>query len=211
MGIDPAEMEPVPRMDLNATQRLVMEDRLRTIGKRVLGVQAGSGPVTRWPPRPDVKGLSAKQWAAFMEVLLDTGDADAIVLQGSGRERAIAESVIRATSARFRSRIHDWTGRFSLDELLHVMSGYRALLSVDTGPAHMAASVGCPVLAVFGPTDPCAYRMRGSSPVEVVLGKASCQFCGGTDRFKRCRENRCLSDLPLSALLDGWNALRARL
>jgi len=211
LAIDPAELELAPRMDLDTAKRLAMKERLERVGKRLIGIQAGSGPITRWPPRPDVKGLSAKQWADFAAALLDADEADAIVLQGGPRERKIAAAIIQCAPDRIRGRLHDWTGRFSLDELAHVMSGYRALLSVDTGPAHLAAAAGCPVLAIFGPTDPRAYRMRGSRPVEVVLGRAPCQFCGGTDQFKRCRDNRCLGDIPLASLVNGWNMLRDNL
>jgi ADP-heptose:LPS heptosyltransferase len=211
LGVDPVELEPAPRMELDGAKLQAMRDRLEKIGRRVIGIQAGSGPITRWPPRPDVKGLSAKQWAGFAATLLEAGEADAIVLQGGAREKRIAEAIRDAAPDRIRPRLHDWTGQFSLDQLMHVMAGYRALLSVDTGPAHLAAAAGCPVLAVFGPTDPRAYRMRGSRPVEVVLGTAPCQFCGGTERFKRCRDNLCLGAVSLNALMNGWKTLRARL
>jgi heptosyltransferase-1 len=48
----------------------------------------------------------------------------------------------------------DWSGRTSIAELVDVIGALDALVTVDSGPMHIAAAVGTPVVAVFGPTDP---------------------------------------------------------
>ena len=59
-------------------------------------------------------------------------------------------------------------GPTSLEDLLALLAGARAFLGHDSGPAHLAAALGTPTLAVFGPTDPSHWGPRGRGRVEVV-------------------------------------------
>lgn len=206
LGIDAGSAEPWPRLDVSAERRARMAELLAPLG-RVVGVQVGSGPVSKWPRRFDVKGLSPEQWAGLVLHLLESGEADAVVFQGTKAERPLVDAVLALLGAEARGRAHDWTGRFEMQDVMALMKCYRALVSVDTGPAHVAAAIGCPLLVFFGPSDPREYLMRGASSVSMVLGSAPCQFCAGTEMFKRCRRNRCLRDLDADALWHGWRRL----
>jgi len=48
-----------------------------------------------------------------------------------------------------------------LAELARVLAGCRLFVGNDSGPAHLAAAVGTPVVALFGPTDPAQWAPRG--------------------------------------------------
>ncbi|GAB6057300.1 glycosyltransferase family 9 protein [Desulfonatronum parangueonense] len=50
------------------------------------------------------------------------------------------------------------TGKTSLRELLPLLAGARLVVGNDSGPLHLAAALGVPTLALFGPTDPARYR-----------------------------------------------------
>lgn len=82
-----------------------------------------------------------------------------------------------------------------------------AAISIDTGPGHLAAAVGCPLVSVFGPSDPKLFLPRGPGRVELVLGSAPCQFCLGTPRFDACRDNLCLNRLETGTLMAAWRRL----
>ncbi len=46
------------------------------------------------------------------------------------------------------------------------------MVSVDTGPAHASAALGCPTLALFGKSDPLLYRPGGvTTPAVALTGK----------------------------------------
>lgn len=64
------------------------------------------------------------------------------------------------------ARIHPPVG---LRDLAALYAGVRLFVGNDSGPAHLAAAVGCPTIAVFGPTDPRIWAPRGSR-VAVVAG-----------------------------------------
>lgn len=53
-----------------------------------------------------------------------------------------------------RGAVHNLCGKTSLVELGGVLQGMDLVITVDSGPMHMAAALGIPTLAVFGPTDP---------------------------------------------------------
>ena len=204
-------VEPFPRLEVPEAAVAAATQRIETLGARVVGVQCGSGPVNkRWRKRPDVKGMSVAQWVAIVTHILESGDTDAVVFHGTAHERERVQPVIRALPASLRKRAHDWTGRTGLGELMALMKTYQAFVSVDTGPAHMAAAVGCPLLVFFGPSDPEAYLMQGSGVVQLVEGTASCQYCDGTPRFKTCKDNVCMQRITTQQMVDGWQRLQAR-
>jgi heptosyltransferase-2 len=79
----------------------------------------------------------------------------------------------------------------------------RVVISNDSAPVHLAAGVGTPVVAIFGPTVPAfGFAPRGPEDVVVELSGLSCRPCaihGG----KRCpiRTFECMRALPPSAVL----------
>ena len=66
---------------------------------------------------------------------------------------------------RFGSRVVEAP---SLEEVVHLLAGARAYLGNDAGVTHLAAAVGAPTVAVFGPTDPARWGPRGWGPIEIV-------------------------------------------
>lgn len=207
-GIPVAGYEPLPRLDVTPASLEAARARLAPLGRRVLAVQAGSSLTNRWFRRmPNLKGLAPAQWATLIARILNEGDADAAIFHGGAPEGREAQAIIAAAPAELRPRLHDWTGRAPLGELPALFAAHHAVLSVDTGPAHIAAAVGAPLLVVFGPTDPRLFAPRGAGRIEIVLGSAPCQFCHNTPLIERCRANVCLTSLPAERLWQSWRRL----
>jgi heptosyltransferase-1 len=74
----------------------------------------------------------------------------------------------------------------SLDGLLTALARARAVVGVDSGPLHLAAAIGTPGVALYGPTDP-ARTGPWSDAIEVLASMLSCRPCGA---------RRCPSPLP---------------
>lgn len=198
-----------PTLTVPASRLTTAEGLLAPLGRRVVAVQAGSSLTHRWLRRqPNLKGLEAGQWARLLTRMLGDDEADAVVLLGSAPEGREARAIRALVPAGLIHRVHDWTGKVGLADLPAVLARCTAVLSVDTGPAHIAAAVGTPLLALFGPTDPRRFLARGPGRIELLLGSAPCQFCHGTRLFRTCRENRCLSELDDAAIHAAWERLR---
>jgi len=212
MGCDMDAYERFPVLEIEAQAREQARGRVTAIGERVVGIQMGSQRTNAvWPliPRPHLKALSVEQWMALVQRLLDEGHADAIVFLGSPREQKTVRAVLGKLPSSARSRCHDFTS-VGLSLLPAVLSQLEALLSVDTGPAHIAAAVGCPLLVFFGPTDPAVFQPRGSGPIELLVGSAPCQFCHDTPQYGVCRDNVCLNELKDEQLWEAWLRLHDR-
>jgi len=209
-GFPVDDYDPLPRLQVTEAARSQAVTRLAPLGQRVVALQAGSSLTHRWFRRqPNLKGLTPTQWSAFIEHLFTHDLADAVVLHGSKPEHRDAQAIIAAVTPAKRSRLHDWTGHVPLTELPSILATSYATVSVDTGPAHIAAAVGCPLVVIFGPTDPAMFAPRGPGPIETILGSAPCQFCHGTKQFKRCQVNVCLNTLPLAHLTSAFDRLVA--
>jgi len=209
-GYDVNGYEDRPRLDVPAPNLAMAQARLAPLGKRVIAVQAGSSLTHRWfRKQPNLKGIPAERWAALITGIITRGEADAAVLHGSAPEGREARAIRAALPAEIRGKVHDWTGKAPLGELPALFAAHSALLSVDTGPAHIAAAVGCPLLVLFGPSDPAKWLPRGPGKVVPMVGSAPCQFCMDTSLFKKCRANVCLTSVTAATYDRAWQRLIA--
>lgn len=207
-GFSTADFDPAPRLVVSDQHLAAARTRVGALGTRVIALQAGSSLTHRWlRKQPNLKGLTPQQWSAFLARLFSDHHIDAAVLHGSAPEGREARAIRAALDPRWHARVHDWTGQVPLGELPAILAASQATVSVDTGPAHIAAAVGCPLLVLFGPTDPAVFAPRGPGRVEVLLGSAPCQFCHGKKLFKTCRANICLTTMTTETLLAGWKRL----
>ena len=69
-------------------------------------------------------------------------------------------------------------GILTLSELAAFLEKASCLITVDTGPLHIAQAVGCRTVAVFGPTDPMVWGPRGENDV-ILFHKTDCSPCWG--------------------------------
>ncbi len=110
-------------------------------------------------PRPRIGLLPCsrrveKNWpvAKFAEAaraIREQCDASFVVLGGKADAASCAE-----LTAAIGADAHNWCGKTSLLELGGLIRELDVLITVDSGPMHIAAAVGTPTVAVFGPTDP---------------------------------------------------------
>lgn len=82
-------------------------------------------------------------------------------------------------------------GKLTLSELILFLRASLCLVTVDTGPMHIAAVAGCPTVAVFGPTDPVVWGPRGKEDV-VLYKNPGCSPCWGKGK---CAETECMANI----------------
>ena len=137
-------------------------------------------PFSRWP---------SKNWpvASFVQTgrdLQEQVNASIFLIGGAAEAAACAEM-----EKEFKGCVINLAGKLSLPQLGGVLQAMRLVIANDSGPMHMAASLGTPVLAVFGPTDKKRTGPYGEGH-RVAAGNLCCQPCFA----KRCRfqDGACL-------------------
>lgn len=100
----------------------------------------------------------------------------------------------------------DLGGRTTFPELASVLAGACALVAADTGPAHLAAAVGTPVVSLFAPLAP-AGRWAPYGVPTVILGdqRAPCRMTeAGTCQVAG---HPCLSSVPSTRVVEAVDHL----
>jgi heptosyltransferase-1 len=143
-------------------------------------------PGARW----ESKLWPAASWARLVD-WLSREKGLSVILTGSAGDRPRAEAIL----ARATAPVLNLAGRTSLGELASVLKQAVLAVTTDTGPMHLAAALGRPVVALFGPTAPWRTGPFGAGH-EIVRLALGCSPC-----FKRrCPEPRCLTELPPEAV-----------
>ena len=186
LGLDPENL--VVKFPIDIPSSTVPEDvrrelRLRS-GDRFAIVNPGAAwSNKRWPP---------ERFGRLAEELASRHGLRSTVLWGPG-ERSLAQAVVSASKG---SAIV--APETTLGDLLALARAADVMISGDTGPLHLAAAVGTPVVALFGPTDP--LRNGPWSASDVSLSRYTRCVC---HYQRRCtRETPCLFDIGIDDVLD---------
>jgi ADP-heptose:LPS heptosyltransferase len=125
-----------------------------------------------------------------------------VVVTGTESEFAVAEKVSGNIAV-------DLAGLTSLRELAAVFAAAQVVIAPNTGPAHLAAAVGAPVVSLFAPVVPAAQWKPFGVPI-VVLGdqNAPCRL----SRARSCPVpgHPCLDGITDTELLEAINQLGGR-
>ncbi len=141
LGIeDPRPRHVFPRDD---AAEAFADALVRELGERPILVNLGATkPANRWPPERFGELASRLAQEFELPVCLTGGDAD------RDAERIAIETAGRAP------HVKSLIGKTSLRELAALCARARLVVACDTGPMHIAAACGAPVIALFGPADP---------------------------------------------------------
>ncbi len=99
-----------------------------------------------------------------------------VVLIGGQQDMLLGQQILNRTT----HKPENLMGKTSLSQLVAIMKQSQLLIGNDGGPMHMAAAVGCPVVGLFGPTDPAVWGPRGTK-VRVIYKGVDCEKCFYTE------------------------------
>jgi heptosyltransferase II len=196
LGADTASREPrmtAPKPDADSRRRV--RDLLRECGagedRPRIGVHLGAayGPAKVWSRDRVVEFCRQAPARGVIPVLL-----------GAPSDAPAAADVLRQVGA------VSLVGRDNPDLLPAVLTEIAALVSGDTGVAHLAAALGTPVVALFGPTDPALSAPLGG--VAMMRHPVPCAPCF----YRACPiDHPCMRGIRADAVGDEIAALLARI
>lgn len=163
----------------------------RRAGRDPVVLHPGTGwAVKNWPPA---------RWGALAAALATTVGRVPVVT-GTAGERGLIRSVVEASGG----RAVGLGGRLGLGGLAAFLRRARLVVASDSGPVHLAAMLGAPVVALFGPGDPSrSAPWRPRSPVRVVRVELPCSPCRELERppCGAVREPACMFGIGVDQVL----------
>ncbi len=157
-----------------------------------LGINAGAeyGPAKRWP---------SARFAAVARTLADKLHCGLAIFGGSG-DAALAMELQSAIGDR-AAPIRNLAGRTTLRELMAALNSCRVLLTNDTGPMHVAAALGTPVVAIFGSTSPALTGpgLPGDPRHRLLQADVACAPCF----LRECPiDFRCMNGVAVAQVVE---------
>ena len=147
-----------------------------------------------------------KRWdianfAAVIEQIARLTPDVRIVLTGSSNELALVDALPTSLP------IINLVGKTSILQLGALLERCEMCLTCDSGPMHIAAAVGTPTVALFGPTDPVRHRPY-SNGHEVVEKSVSCRPCYKRTCQRQDTLHLCMKEISIGEVV---NALEIKL
>ena len=201
LGVTPvADLAPVsvPTSveEESAVDRLLAEAGIRP-GERIAIVHPGtSGNVIlrRWPE---------ERFAGVADYLAQQGFK--VMLTGIRAEADIVKLVEQSMT----QSAYNAVGRLSLGELLALLRRASLVLSNDTGPIHLAAAQGAPVIGLYGPNTPAIYGPRGEHSLAFYLGLpcSPCMTNANEKDSSDCRNNICMTLMSVEQVITSLSLI----
>jgi heptosyltransferase II len=174
----------VPAAGVQEAERLLREAGWDTPGPiAVCAPGAAYGTAKQWLP---------EHFATLAAQLAREGMH--VVIVGSAGDTPAAKRIAAMVPADLRSRVIDVSGRTTLAGLAAVFGLARVCVSNDSGAMHLAAAVGVPLAALFGPTNEheTAPVPRQGVPARVLIHAVDCRPC----MLRECPiDHPCMRDL----------------
>jgi ADP-heptose:LPS heptosyltransferase len=160
-------------------------------GRYVVVHPGASVPARAWAP---------ERHAALVDVLIEGGRR--VVVTGDTSERPLTALVAGPR----RPGVIDLGGRVDLAGLARVLGGAEVVVVGNTGPAHLAAAVGTPVVSLFSPVVP-AVRWRPWGVAHELLGEQGAACAGSRARVCPVAGHPCLDGVSVGEVVAAVDRL----
>ena len=164
----------------------------------LVAVHPGTSAPARAYPEP--------LWAAALDRLVQDGWQ--VALTGSAAEQPLTGRILAAAGGAAAVAIEDLAGRLDVAQLAAVLDRAEVTVVANTGPAHLSAAVGTPVVSLFAPVVPALRWAPFGVPVQ-LLGDQDAP-CRET-RWTSCRiaGHPCLSSVSADQIASAVRQLAA--
>jgi len=164
----------------------------KTTGQRLL---IGINPGPSWR----VREWEAYKWQKLIDKI--HSEYDAVIIQ-FGIKRGIDSSEYDALTG-----VKSLAGRLNGADLVALIASCDLVISIDSGPVHVAGTVGTPVIGLFGPVDP-ASRLPPDSPALGLVSDVPCLFCHNRAPIIHWHDG-CPNDIACMKKLDDQSVFEA--
>jgi heptosyltransferase II len=190
LGANPEPQPPqlfVTPEEIEATKK---KFGLEKISNPVFGLNPGAeyGPAKRWP---------VERFIAAAKEIQQRTNCTWILFGGKG-DLPLCER-IESEVQNAKCKMQNLSGKTSLRELMSLLKLCRVLLTNDTGPMHVAAALGTPVVVPFGSTSPELTGPVFSANAKILKSDAPCSPCF----LRECPiDFRCMNGISVESVVE---------
>ena len=190
LGVEPARKEPYLafRPEANAWADRFLEKQGVKGGELLIGINPGAFKQSKRWPEP--------RYAELCDMMIKELGAKVIIFQGLGEDKIVD----RITNSMIEKAM---IAKTSIKELAALARRCKLFVGNDTGPVHVAAASGTPVIILFGPADPECSRPWGKDHI-VIKKDLPCSPCSRTV----CKELKCMESITVE---DVFQAVQGQL
>jgi ADP-heptose:LPS heptosyltransferase len=202
----PRDSQPAPQpagchLQVSAQQRSELEPWLKARGLDgypLILIQSGNKRTMRRGLRRlavNNKYWPNERWASVIRHLRAHWPDKRIVLLGTGPEYRLNREIVDCAGV---DGVYNVADDLPIARLVALLDRAEGLITVDSGPAHAAAAVGCPEVVLFGKALPSLYRPWGTAgaDVKVLTG----EFDG----------EPCMLGITADEVIEAWASLKLR-
>jgi heptosyltransferase-2/heptosyltransferase-3 len=147
--------EWLARRGLAARPFVIVHPGSRHIARR--GLRSRTGVEKYWPEA---------NWGRVVSRVRHLRPDHMVLLTGTKQERGLNADIIALCG---EAEVYNIAGELPVRTLLPLLERAHSIISVDTGPAHAAAALGRPTVALFGPASAVLYRPGGATTPAIAL------------------------------------------
>ncbi len=182
-----------PRLHVPPADRIDRDDWLRRrglSGRPLVLLQPANKRAIKWgrARTQDNKAWPAERWVALLRAMRSELPEVCLLLCGSSPEERLLRDIRRMANI---CGVEIAARDLPLRRLLAVMEIAHSMVAVDTGPAHMAAAVGCPLVVLYGAESPHVWGRRSPMRRPVIE-------LGGPPGYQ------AVDQIPLGPVVDAW-------
>lgn len=153
----------------------------------------GNWDLKRWP----------KQYFSQLIAQLTNELNVKVVIPGAPDDAKLAQEIMQEAKT---SGVINLAGKTTLKQLMGIMERADLVISSDSGPLHMASSLGTDVIGVFGPTRPEITGPRGNGKKIILQKDVGCnqRAC----YFLQCPDNICMKAVSVKDVVDAVRQIK---
>ena len=143
------------RRGLTGRPFIVVHPGSRHIARR--GLRSRAGADKYWPEA---------RWGQVIKTVRTLRPDHAVLLSGTPKEHKFNADIMASSAV---TDVHNVADDLPIRTLLPLLERAHSMISVDTGPAHAAAALGCPTVSLFGTANAILFRPGGATTPAVAL------------------------------------------
>lgn len=169
-----------------AVAKLLLSNGIST-SDRLIAINIG----TTW----QTKQWQIRNFSELIRYITDLNHNIRIIVTGSKTERNISHELPLS------DKIVNLVGKTDILQLGALLEKCELCISCDSGPMHIAAAVGTPTIALFGPTDPLRHSPYGVNHT-IIEKPISCRPCYKTYCHRNDKPNVCMNEITVQEVVD---------